>query len=223
MKRPSLYLIVMFCTSAFVLLFAGPSYGQTSAITKTNADYCGSGFTEAFVPEQMFGCKMAEACKAHDICYSACEPGGSKHGSDYCKQSELSAERIAAKQACDTQLFWDIAKTNGNKWQCRAVGGIYSAAVVIAGQGPFDGKPMPPQAIKALIETSATPEEAVSKFKALAFEAKSSQLNLSQLQRKGKTITLTDGQASPTHNGMPLQLKHGASSQEIAQALQAWH
>ena len=90
----------------FKAMFAGLSNGQTSATTKAVADHCGSGFTEAFVPEQRFGCKMAQACKAHDICYGACDPGASKQGSDdYCKRSEFSAERVATKQACDTQ-FW---------------------------------------------------------------------------------------------------------------------
>jgi hypothetical protein len=222
MNRSSIHFIATFCTSAFLLLYAGPSNGQTPATTKANADHCGSSFTEDFVPEQMFGCKMAEACKAHDICYGACDPGGSKHGTDYCKQNEFSGERVAAKQACDTQFFWAIAKTNGNKWQCRAVGVIYTAAVAIAGQGPFNGKPMPPQAMKALVETSATPEEAMSKFKALALEAKSKQLDLSQLQRKGKTITATELQANTAQNGATLQLQRGAFNQEIADALQAW-
>ena len=196
-----------------MLLFAGPSSGQTSATTKTNADHCGSGFTEAFVPEQMFGCNMAEACKAHDICYGACDPGGSKHGTDYCKQNEFSGERVAAKQACDTQFFWDIAKTNGNKWQCRAVAGIYTSAAAIAGQGPFNGKPMPPQAMKALVETSGTPEEAMSKFKALALEAKSEQLDLSQLQRKGKTIT--DAPPLAANTSASQLVVHVASAQTI--------
>jgi hypothetical protein len=53
-------------------------------------------------------------------------------------------------------------------------------------------------------------------------EAKSRQLDLSQLQRKGKTITATELQANSAQNGATLQLKHGASNQEIAQALQAW-
>ena len=124
--------------------------------------------------------------------------------------------------ACDTQFFRDIAKANANKWQCRAVGSIYTAAVVIAGQGPFNGRPMPPQAMKALIETSATTEEAQGKFKALALQAKANQLDLSQLKRKGNTITVPALQTSHANNSNLLELKLGASNQEIEQALQAW-
>lgn len=210
------------CIFTWFILLVGASHGQTPAATNTAIDHCGSSFTEAFVPEQMFGCNMAEACKAHDICYGKCDPSGSKEGSDYCKQSEISAERVAAKQACDKQFFWEIAKTNGNKWQCRAIGGFYTAAVVIAGQGPFNGKPMSPQTMKSLIETSTTPEEATAKFNALALEAKAGHLDLSKLQREGTLITLPDLQASPAKSGISLKFKQGASSEEIAQAMANW-
>lgn len=201
MKKLTTFEVSMWGT-AWLIFLVGAAHGQMPAAARTAVDQCGSGFTEVFVPEQMFGCDMAEACNAHDICYGKCSPGGSKEGSGYCKQSEFSAERVAAKQACDRQLFWDIAKTNGNKWQCRAIGGFYTAAVVMAGQGPFNGKPMSPQAMKSLIETSTTPEEATAKFNALALEAKAGHLDLSKLQREGVLITLPDLQASPVKSGM---------------------
>ncbi|MFM2075116.1 MAG: hypothetical protein RJB34_1421 [Pseudomonadota bacterium] len=222
MIRQKFTSVVSVCVATLMFLLTGPANGQTTHSAKTTDGYCGSGLTESFVPEQMFGCKMSDACKAHDICYGACDPGGIKEGTDYCKQSEFSPERVAGKQACDTQLFWDISKANGNKWQCRALGGIYTTAVVIAGQGPFNGKPMPPQALKALVETSATPEEAQSKFKDLALQAKANQLDLSGLQRKGNTITVPALQTSPAKNSAMLELKQGASHQEITQAMQAW-
>lgn len=222
MKHPNSSLASKWFAVWLHIAIAATAHAQTSSSAGTPSGYCGSGVTEKVVPDQVFDCDIAGACEMHDVCYGKCDPGGSKEGSDYCKQSEFSPERVAAKRACDRQFYQDITKANGNKWQCKAIAGIYTAAVAIAGQGPFNGKPMSPQAMRDLVETSATPEEAVIKFNALATEAKAGKLDLSQLKRQGNAIILPAVQAGANPGGMTLQLKQGASSADIEKAMEAW-
>lgn len=207
-------------TLCAALLVSPWATAQPLANENTQNGHCGSGFTERFVPDQMFGCDMAQACKTHDVCYGVCGPHGSMRGSAYCKQSELSPERVATKNKCDDQFRSDISKINNGK--CDAIASIYTLAVRLFGQGPFNGKPMPPQAMRDLIETSSTPDEAVTKFKALATEAKAGKLDLSQLKRQGDAIILPTMQAGANPGGMTLQLKQGASSTDIENAMEAW-
>jgi len=58
MTRQKLASVATVCATSLMLLLTGPALGQTSKAGKTTDGYCGSRFTEPFVPEQTFGCKM---------------------------------------------------------------------------------------------------------------------------------------------------------------------
>lgn len=174
--------------------------------------FCGSGFTEKLVPEAPLGCQMADSCKTHDICYGKCDPGGSKYGSDYCKKSEFSMHRMKEKIACDQKFYASIDQQNNGRWQCRALGGMYAAAVVIAGQGPFNGKPMPPSAMADLIETSQSSGEAINKFQSLAHLSQQGKLDLSQIRRDGSVLRVQP---------QPILLSTGMSNADLKKMLGA--
>jgi hypothetical protein len=132
----------------------------SEAVGQTNSPkYCGSGITSKIVPDNLMGCKFSDACKAHDVCYGKCDPGGEKYGSDYCKKGEFSLERIMAKLQCDTDLGASIAKINAENRRCAVFGGAYSAAVIVAGQGPFNGQVISPEKLNDLVEKSQSPDE----------------------------------------------------------------
>ena len=122
--------------------------------------YCGSGATDSLVPEGMFGCTFTEACRAHDVCYGKCDPGGALHGSEYCGLGELSPQRIAARRSCDNRLREDIIRLNANRPLCRKMAGVYRGAVVLAGQGPFNGREVSLETLRRIVEHSPTPEHA---------------------------------------------------------------
>lgn len=122
--------------------------------------FCGSGATDPLVPEDMFGCTFTDACRAHDVCYGKCDPGGVLHGSEYCGLGELSPQRIAARRACDNRLRDDIVAANGNRMACRKMAGIYRVAVIGFGQGPFNGREVSPETLRQIVEHSPTPEHA---------------------------------------------------------------
>lgn len=129
--------------------------------------YCGSGATNPLVPENFLGCEFSNACEAHDICYSKCDPGGSMHGSAYCGLSESSPERVAAKAKCDDVFRDQIIAINRGKKICEVFAGLYRRAVVVAGQGPFNGREISPEVLKSIVERSNTPEEAGNIYDAL--------------------------------------------------------
>ena len=144
---------------------------QQAIAAETSAEqvkgYCGSGATNALVPENFMGCEFSNACKAHDVCYSKCDPGGSMHGSAYCGLSESSPERVAAKAECDDRFRDDIIAINLNRKYCEVFAGLYRRAVVIAGQGPFNGRELSPEVLQSIVERSATPAEAENIYDAL--------------------------------------------------------
>ncbi len=189
---PTRVMRLLFAVLCFWIFVSAAVSAQTNVSGTADEAYCGSKYTEPFVPEQLWGCKMTNACRAHDICYGKCDPKGIKHGSAYCEKSEFSVERIKAKNKCDIDFFSAITKQNNSQWQCIALAGVYATAVVIGGQGPNNGRPMTNQAVRDLIETSKSPEEVREKFSALANLSKYQQLDLSNIQREGDSIKTPD-------------------------------
>lgn len=145
--------------------------------------YCGSGFTEKLVPEAPFGCDMSEACKAHDACYSKCDPGGELHGKPYCLKSEFSIVRLRAKAACERQFYANIDRINNGKWACKGLGAVYVAAVAVAGQGPFNGRPMQHAGMEDLILTSNGIDELKTKTSTMASLSQRGLVNLQKPRR----------------------------------------
>jgi hypothetical protein len=166
-----------------LILFTLSTYARAADGEKTNK-HCGSGFTESFIPEGILGCKFSLACKAHDTCYGVCDAGGSKFGTPYCLLSELSAERVRAKNLCDRRFFDDIDSQNNSKTLCRSIGAIYTAAVVLAGQGPFNGRPIPPNVLRNIALSSSSPSEAAAKTIELAKLGQTGIVDFSQVTLK---------------------------------------
>jgi len=196
MKMAHALLALSLCVHALI-----PAQAQTGGVSAADKDYCGSGFTEKWVPDQLFGCKMTNACQAHDVCYGKCDPGGSRYATPYCQKSEFSVPRFLAKMTCDGDFLSAIAEANKNQWQCNALAGIYTTAVVFGGQGPFNGRPISNESLKDLVETSVGPAEAIAKFTELAKLSQYNQIDLSRIQRKGselEVLTLTPQTVSPT-------------------------
>ena len=44
-----------------------------ASAAEDKATYCGSGFTQYLVPDDVAGCSLSEACRLHDICYGRCD------------------------------------------------------------------------------------------------------------------------------------------------------
>lgn len=153
--------------------------------------YCGSGFTEKLVPEAPFGCKMSEACKAHDACYGKCDSGGSMFGTPYCTKSEFSHTRVKAKLACEGKFYANIDKSNDGKWACKGIGAMYVAAVAIGGQGPFNGKPIQLASMEDLILTSNSVDEIKLKTTKFAELSQKGLIDLQQMRRVKDEIQFT--------------------------------
>lgn len=124
----------------FAVVLLAPRMAPAASAAEDKATYCGSGFTQYLVPDDVAGCSLSEACRLHDICYGRCDKDGDLYGSAYCAQSEKSEARNMSKQQCDARLQADIAAQNGNSRLCRAVGGVYRVFVKHLGQGPFNGR-----------------------------------------------------------------------------------
>lgn len=168
--------------------FSGLCLAQASVDSKK---YCGSGLTEKIVPDNFMGCKFSDACKAHDVCYGGCDPGGKRYGSDYCKKSEASLERMKTKLICDAALGKTIAKINEGNATCKVFGGLYSAAVIIAGQGPFNGRQISEDQLRALVESSKSAYEVERKILNLYNLDEKGLVDLSQIKVSKETITLS--------------------------------
>lgn len=166
---------------ALIFAIHQPLHAQT-LITESNEKHCGSGFTENFIPENLLGCKFGDACKAHDVCYGRCDIGGDLYGSDYCTKSEFSIQRLNSKAKCDISFYAAIDENNNNKMICRRIGAIYTSAVVIAGQGPFNGIPPPPDVISKIALSSRSPEEAGEKLRSLASLSQRGEIDFSMLE-----------------------------------------
>jgi hypothetical protein len=145
--------------------------------------YCGSGFTEKLVPEAPFGCQMAEACKAHDACYSKCDPGGDLYGKPYCTKSEFSTIRLKAKLACEATFYRNIDQANDGRWACKGLGAVYVAAVAVVGQGPFNGRRIQLASMEELILTSNGLEEIKLKTSTAAAWSQRGLVDLQQMKR----------------------------------------
>lgn len=212
------FLKKFFIVSLYVACLS-PANAQTSSAPVANKDYCGSGFTEPLVPDEFWGCKMAQACKIHDVCYGKCDVGGSKHGTPYCEKSEFSVERTNAKSSCDMDFLSAISKQNNNQWKCNALAGIYATAVALGGQGPFNGKPMPKQALKDLIETSNSPDEARSKFSELAKLSQYKRVDLSGIQKEGTAIKVPALSQQSLGSTTPFVLPKGMKDEDVKNLL----
>jgi hypothetical protein len=175
--------IILTATIAFALCWnAHNASAQTAARASLSRKACGSGFTSALVPDSIGGCQFKAACEAHDMCYGACEVGGSKFGTSYCGLNEISIARLAAKQQCDIQFYEDIAKNNGDSLVCRSLGGIYLVGVALGGQGPFNGRPAAPGLMLAIAQNSDSKEDASAKFELLAAAAQSKTIDINSIQ-----------------------------------------
>ena len=145
-----------------LLAFAPTSWTQGEEFA-AKRKYCGSGLTANIVPDHLLGCEMSAACKVHDACYGRCDPEGDQYGSQYCTKSELSISRLTSKAQCDAQFLAQIRKDNPDKVVCAALGGAYTGAVVVLGQGPFNGRTVSPESLVNIAVTSSSPEDAREK------------------------------------------------------------
>jgi hypothetical protein len=167
------------------LFFASMSLAQPP--TRSNSDDCGSGFTAPLVPDFFFGCVFQDACKAHDVCYGACDKGGIKHGTAYCDLSEYSPERKAAKRACDSKFYADIVSMNEDKSYCKKLAAIYAGVVKVVGQGPFNGK-VTNASMDKIIRSSQTADEAAEKATLLFSLAEHKGVDLERVQLQGTKL-----------------------------------
>jgi hypothetical protein len=152
---------------------------------------CGSGTTEFLVPDKIGKCNLTEACDRHDVCYGKCLEGGELFGSNACNASEQEKER--RKQKCDASLYDDIALFNqGN---CRAWASLYKFFVVHAGGGFFNG--MTTADLEKIIDTSKTPDEALSKLEYLKVLDKADVLDFRKIQQMDGAVSL------PTRRPIP--------------------
>jgi hypothetical protein len=171
--------------------------------------YCGSGFTEKLVPEAPFGCQMAEACKAHDACYSKCDPGGDLYGKPYCTRSEFSTMRLKAKLACEANFYKNIDKANDGRWACKGLGAVYVAAVAVVGQGPFNGRRIQLASMEELILTSNGLEEIKLKTSTAAAWSQRGLVDLQQMKRVQDRIEFAPLLKDGIIVGPKLDLKKG--------------
>lgn len=74
----------------FAVVLLAPRMAPAASAAEDKATYCGSGFTQYLVPDDVAGCSLSEACRLHDICYGRCDKDGDLYGSAYCAQSEKS-------------------------------------------------------------------------------------------------------------------------------------
>jgi hypothetical protein len=142
------------------IFFFGLLTISSMASAAENDNFCGSGITNYIVPDNLFGCRLAGACKVHDICYSKCNPGGEKYGTPYCGNSEFSEERRAAKLQCDVELKNNIIELNLGEKRCAFVASIYLRAVKKFGQIPFNGLVVDSEILDEIIQKSASDEQA---------------------------------------------------------------
>jgi hypothetical protein len=93
--------------------------------------------------------------------------------------------------------------------------------VSIGGQGPFNGKPMSPQAIQHLVDTSNNEQEAVAKFKAMAQLSQQGHLDLGALQQSQTSLkfSTTGGSVSAAQS---LEFHKGMKQTDIAKLLQKY-
>ena len=180
--------------------------------------YCGSGWNRNLVPDNIAGCELAQACKAHDVCYGKCDPGGALEGSDYCKLPESSPERTLAKQKCDEALLADIKAANPNKPVCTRVGRVYAAAVRKLGQGPFNGRPMSNQAMFDLARTSGSDHEAADKAATLFDLAEQGKVDLSSATATKQALTVKKLDPLTSQPKGELVLKKGMSQSQLKNA-----
>jgi hypothetical protein len=208
MPKPHLFVQIALCLAASG---AAAQVADNAAKRK----YCGSGFTEALVPESPFGCKMSEACKSHDACYSKCDPGGSLYGTAYCAKSEFSAVRVKAKLACEAAFYKNILKANDGRWACKAAGAIYVATVGIVGQGPFNGLPLPPRAMEDLILTSNSIEEIKTKAWVASTLSQRGVVNLQDFKRVDDRLDFAPLKNGDLPVGAKLELPKGIDAKTL--------
>jgi hypothetical protein len=200
-----------------ILLCATFSLAAQPLQTNPSGKHCGSDFTENLVPDTLFGCELAKACEVHDVCYGKCNPGQPLAGSDYCKKSEFSWIRIKAKFACDANLKKDIELANKGRAECVALGSIYATAVTIAGQGPFNGRRIDQNGLRALVETTSNPEEAIAIFSHMAGRSQKGEVDLSTLRAKDDVLTF---EAPKTLDGLVQQKQLNLQNEDQAKKLQ---
>lgn len=65
----------------FAVVLLAPRMAPAASAAEDKATYCGSGFTQYLVPDDVAGCSLSEACRLHDICYGRCDKDGDLYGS----------------------------------------------------------------------------------------------------------------------------------------------
>lgn len=145
---------------------------------------CGSGITEFLVPNKIANCKLKEACDRHDLCYGRCLEGGKLFGSEACNASEQ--EKESRKQKCDVSLYDDIVQAN--QGSCRGWASFYKFFVVHAGGGFFNG--MTIADLEKIIDTSKTPDDALSKLEYLKVLDKADVLDFRNMQLIDGTVSV---------------------------------
>lgn len=206
---------ITFKRLAILLTLIASSLSVSLAYADNNKTYCGSGLTTILVPDNALGCNFAEACKAHDKCYGKCDKNGELVGSEYCGKSEFSKERIASKQQCDNQLQADIKSINQGNPKCDILAGIYKTAVKILGQGPFNGKPMPPDMINNIVNSSKTPEEAGEKFETLNYLILDNVIDPTQVKFEDKQISVQTLPKSEFYKDKNIVIPNGENSKNL--------
>lgn len=86
---------------------------------------CGTGSTDAYVPDEPFNFYFTEACEWHDGCYNMC--GKSK---SFCDKG--FRDRMVAR--CWDQLLWKGGIAYGN---CRVIALTYYGAVATLGKPAY--------------------------------------------------------------------------------------
>lgn len=152
---------------------------------------CGSGKIAFLVPNKIGNCKLEEACNRHDLCYGRCLEGGELFGSEACNASEQ--EKELRRQKCDASLYEDIAQFN--QGGCHGWANLYKFFVVHTGGGFFNG--MTIADLEKIIDSSNTPEDALSKLEYLKVLDKTDVLDFRNMQLKDGAVSV------PTLRAMP--------------------
>jgi hypothetical protein len=195
--------------------------GVVFAQAASSQTYCGSGFTEQFVPDRFIGCDFSEACKAHDICYGRCDKGGDRFGTAYCAQSEQSPERVAAKKTCDENFRQAIIKANPGKSRCEKFAGLYAGVVGVFGQGPFNGK-VPPAALDKIVANSNTTGEIRVKTETLLRLERDKKIDLTKAELTGRDLVIrVRSETEPNAPDRKVILRAGDSKEKIQEIRRA--
>lgn len=156
------------CVLSAILLPIAMAYADKSGLPpalQTNG--CGSTFSSKWVPDKLGNCDFKAACDEHDRCYGKCLKGGVLTGTERCLDPQKVKD--TRRLQCDKNLQEDIKKNNNGS--CEGWAWFYGFVVKKAGGGSFNG--MEPAVVRAVIETSNSPEVAYARIKEIERIARS--------------------------------------------------